>query len=91
MTRHDGMVAFRHMYDHIVEVLEISAGRTRRDLEEDRVFSLVSIKLVEIIGEAAARVPPEMQTRHGDIPWRQIVGTRNRVFAPPLLCAFALP
>ncbi len=70
MTRHDGMVAIRHMYDHTVEVLEISAGRTRRDLDEDRVFSLVSIKLVEIIGEAATRVPPEIQATHGEIPWR---------------------
>lgn len=79
MTRHDNLLAFRHMYDHTVEVLAISAGRSRTDLDDDRVFALVSIKLVEIIGEAAARVPPDAQAAHGEIPWRQIVGTRNRL------------
>lgn len=30
-------------------------------------------------GEAAGRVPEEVRTRHTDIPWRQIVGMRNRL------------
>ena len=34
---------------------------------------------VEQLGEAAARVSPEFCTRHPEIPWRQIVGARNRL------------
>ena len=37
------------------------------------------VKCVEIIGEAARQVPDEIRTRHTDIPWRQIVGMRNRL------------
>lgn len=32
-----------------------------------------------MIGEAAKRVPSTVQERHPEIPWRQIVGTRNRL------------
>jgi uncharacterized protein with HEPN domain len=36
------------------------------------------VRLLEIVGEAAGRVPAEEQTRHPNIPWPEIVGLRNR-------------
>ena len=35
--------------------------------------------LVEIIGEAANRVPEDFQEDHPEIPWAQIIGMRNRL------------
>jgi uncharacterized protein with HEPN domain len=32
---------------------------------------------LEVIGEAAKRVPAEVQQRYPDIPWRAIIGMRN--------------
>lgn len=32
-----------------------------------------------IIGEAATHVPPEIQQRHSDVPWRDIRSMRNLV------------
>lgn len=37
------------------------------------------VRNLEIIGEAANRLPPELTQRHPEIPWRRIVGLRNRV------------
>jgi hypothetical protein len=37
------------------------------------------LKLVEIVGEAPMRVSAPMQTAHPEIPWRAIIGTRNRL------------
>ncbi|HEX8904644.1 MAG TPA: HepT-like ribonuclease domain-containing protein, partial [Longimicrobiaceae bacterium] len=34
---------------------------------------------VEQLGEAAGRVSEAFQQRHPEIPWRQIVGARNRL------------
>ena len=79
MTRRDDTVALRHMRDHVAEAIDVSYRRSREDLDRDRMFSLALIKLVEIVGEAAARVSLETQAAHKDIPWRQIVGTRNRL------------
>lgn len=55
------------------------AGRNRADLDGDRQFSLALTRLMEIIGEAAARVPPEISRALPDVPWPQIVALRNRL------------
>ena len=79
MTRRDDTVALRHMRDHAAEAVKIVRGRLRSDLDSDRLFALGLAKLVEIIGEAASRVSKATQDVHPHIPWKQIVGTRNRL------------
>ena len=79
MSRRDDSVPMRHMLDHAREVVVMVHGRTRHELDTHRMFQLALTRLVEIIGEAAARVTPAGQTRYNDIPWPKIVGTRNRI------------
>ncbi|MBN1508371.1 MAG: hypothetical protein JW955_16095 [Sedimentisphaerales bacterium] len=56
MTRHDDTTRLRHMLDHAAEATQMAQGRQRHDLEADRQFSLALTHLVEIVGEAPARV-----------------------------------
>lgn len=79
MTRHDPMVRVHHMLDHSREAVELTRGRTRADLDRDRLLNLALVRLVEIIGEAASRVPEEFRSRHPQVAWRQTVGMRNRL------------
>jgi uncharacterized protein with HEPN domain len=37
------------------------------------------VRLLEIVGEAAGRVPAEEPVRHPDIPWPEIVVLLNRL------------
>jgi uncharacterized protein with HEPN domain len=67
------------MLDHAREVVALVQGRTRADLDSDRLLNLALVRLLEIIGEAANRIPEEEQTRHAEIPWPQIVSLRNRL------------
>jgi len=34
---------------------------------------------LEIVGEAASRVPAEERSRNSEIPWTEIIGLRNRL------------
>ncbi|MBI5197642.1 MAG: DUF86 domain-containing protein [Nitrospirae bacterium] len=79
MTRHESMVRLRHMLDHAREAVEMVKGRVRSDLDTDRQLNLSLVRLLEIIGEAASRVPREECDRYPDIPWSDIVGLRNRL------------
>ena len=79
MTRHDPMVRVHHMLDHSREAVEMTRGRTRADLDRDRLLNLALVQLVEVIGEAASRLPEEFRSRHPQVPWRQTVGMRNRL------------
>ena len=42
-------------------------------------MELALVRLVEIVGEAANRLPIEDQSRYPSIPWKEIVGMRNRL------------
>ena len=37
------------------------------------------IRLLEVIGEAANSVSPEVQLAHPSVPWRKLTGLRNRL------------
>ncbi|MGB2936947.1 MAG: DUF86 domain-containing protein [Phycisphaerae bacterium] len=67
------------MLDHAREAVEMAAGRSREDLDHDRQLNLALVRLLEVIGEAASRVPPEECRRRPGIPWRDVVGLRNRL------------
>jgi uncharacterized protein with HEPN domain len=34
---------------------------------------------IELIGEAATRIPEEIRASYPNIPWRQIIATRNQL------------
>ena len=78
MLKNDEIRA-RHMLDAAREAVAFAAGRSRKDLEADRMLVLAIVKCVEMIGEAAARVSEKTRVDHPDIPWQDIVGMRNRL------------
>lgn len=79
MSRHDAKVFLQHMLEHSQQAVTLSQNRKRSDLDEDLTFNLALTRLIEIIGEAANRVPKEFQENHHEIPWVQIIGMRNRL------------
>jgi len=54
---------------------DIEWERFRRD---DLVQNAV-MRQIQIIGEAARKISPEYQGDHPEVPWRDIVGMRNRL------------
>jgi uncharacterized protein with HEPN domain len=79
MSQHSDEVRFRHMLDHAREALGMVQGKYRSDLDNNRMLELSLVRLVEIIGEAAARVGTESREKYSSVPWLQIVGMRNRL------------
>jgi len=79
LTGRSSGVAFRQMLEHAREAFRFVGARRREDLDEDRLLNLAVVRLLEVVGEAAARVPGDEQARHPEVPWREIVGLRNRL------------
>jgi uncharacterized protein with HEPN domain len=73
------VIRLRHMLDAAREALSFAAGRKREDLDTDRGLSLILVREVEVIGEAASRVSQETRDQLAQIPWRAIIGMRNRL------------
>ena len=53
-------------------------GNERTDLDRERAVNLAVVRLLKIVGEAAARLTPELWDRQPEVPWPLIVGPRNR-------------
>ena len=79
MSRHDPRVTLAQMLDYAREAGELAQGRERADLDRERMLELAVLRVLEIIGEAATRLPDETRARHPDVPWGSIIGLRNRL------------
>lgn len=77
MSKRDTETPLRQMLAHATEAVEITQGKTRADLDQDRLLNLALARLIEIIGEAANRIPEEVQVKYPALPWLQMIGARN--------------
>ncbi len=67
------------MLDHAREASEIADGRSREDLDADRILNLALVRLMEIVGEAASRIPDDFRAAHPEVPWQDAADLRNRL------------
>ena len=61
------------------DALSFTEGLSYDEFALDRRTQLSVLKAVEIVGEAAALVSERTRRMHQTIPWREIVGMRNRL------------
>jgi uncharacterized protein with HEPN domain len=67
------------MLDAAREAVSFATGRTRVDLDRDRMLNLSLVRLLEILGEAAGRVSPQTREQFPKVPWLDISDMRNRL------------
>lgn len=56
------------MLDAARRAVELSRGKKVGGLDPDDETALALVRLLEIMGEAAGRVTPELRERHSEIP-----------------------
>lgn len=58
---------------------EFNQGLDWAGFSASKLHQSATVRCLEIIGEAAGLVSQEFQERHPEIPWRKIIGMRNRL------------
>lgn len=79
MGKHKSHARLQHMLENALKARQLSEKLKRQDLDEDWVRTLALVRLFEVIGEAANRIPVQEQEEHPEIPWAEIIGLRNRL------------
>ena len=84
MSRRDPYVPILHMLDNARDARDLYAERSRRgDWDADpmlrEALNAALIRYMEVIGEAARRVPQGLRACYPDIDWPRVVGLRNRL------------
>jgi uncharacterized protein with HEPN domain len=77
MSRHDHRVTLLQIRDYARRAQNAALGRRAEDLTSDDVFRLAIERALEVVGEAANRLPPEFRDKYPDVEWRKIIGMRN--------------
>ena len=67
------------MLDACMRVLEFTQGMDQAAFLTDVRTYHATLHNLELIGEAATHVPEAVRDSHPAIPWRNIVGARNRI------------
>lgn len=79
MTVQDDLSRLRHISDACHEALKFVEDQTKEDLKQNRMLALALVKELEIIGEAANNISTDCQLRYPDMPWKDMIGMRNRL------------
>ena len=61
------------------DVLSYTDGLDYSAFIADGLTYDATLRKLQLIGQAAANIPSEVQDAHPSIPWHAIVGTRNRL------------
>ena len=61
------------------DAVSFTEGLSFDDFVRDQRTQLSVLWSVENVGEAAARISEDVRRENPDIPWRQMVGMRNRL------------
>jgi uncharacterized protein with HEPN domain len=61
------------------KVLSYTEGMDRAAFIASDITYDAVLRNLELIGEAATRIPDEVREAHSEIPWRMVIATRNRL------------
>lgn len=67
------------MIEAAENIIEFVADRERAELDTNRMLLFAIVRAIEILGEAASKVSEEVRLANSAIPWKAIVGMRNRL------------
>lgn len=67
------------MIEFCERIVSYTDGLDLESFEEDRRTYDATMRNIELIGEAANRLPHRIREAYPDIPWRGVVDMRNRV------------
>ncbi len=69
----------RHMLDEIDYVASQLPGRDFESFTADPTLKRAFVRSLEIIGEAAKKIPDDIKASRPEIEWRKVTGIRDRL------------
>jgi len=67
------------MHEAATTASDMAAGHSRADLATNTMLAMALTRCLEILGEAASKISPELCGRFPAIPFPKIISMRNRL------------
>lgn len=75
----DPLVYLEDILEAIAKAQEFVRGLSREEFLTDDKTAYAVVRALEIVGEAAKQVPPELREKAPQIPWRDMAGMRDKL------------
>lgn len=77
--RRDYNLFVRDILDAINHIEKFVGSMNYEEFIRDDKTSTAVVKKIEIIGEAIKNIPKDIRASYSNIPWRDIIGMRNKI------------
>jgi uncharacterized protein with HEPN domain len=67
------------MLEAAEKVASFISGMTEEQFLADEKTQYAVVRALEVIGEAAKKVAPDVRQEHPQVPWREVVGMRDKL------------
>jgi uncharacterized protein with HEPN domain len=75
----DDKIYLLHILDAIASIASYTKGKTAGDFKKTKMLQDAVIRQIEVIGEAAKMVSAAAKSKNASIPWKDIVGMRDKL------------
>ena len=72
-------VFIKHILDSINAVENFSKDISKQEFGGNRLVQSAVVREIEIIGEAVKNLSEEFKNKNKEIPWKEIIGTRDKM------------
>lgn len=79
MSRRFPLLYLSEMVSSMEKIERYVDGKSYKEFIKDEQLVDAVERNIEKIGEAAAAIPIEIRNKHPEVPWKTIVGLRNKI------------
>lgn len=65
--------------ESIADIRDFTAGMVKEIFYADKKTIKAVVRSLEVIGEAASKIPEDVRDNYPETPWQEIIGMRNRL------------
>ncbi len=77
--RKDSSIFLEHILGAINDIKESTKNLSKKEFEKNKDVKDATIRRIEIIGEAVKNLSDSFKNNYIDIPWKEMVGTRDNM------------
>jgi uncharacterized protein with HEPN domain len=77
--KREASVYIRHIADAIDKIEKYTGGVDEKTFLSNSLIQDAVIRQLEVIGEAAKRLSPELRQTNAEIPWQDAAGMRDKL------------
>ena len=79
MSKRDWRILVDDIISSVNKIENYVTGLTFEEFDQNSMIIDAVVRNLEIIGEAATKIPDEIQVENTQVPWKKLKGIRNRI------------